>query len=56
MAQQIHVEDEWIQERVQNMIHSAFEEDRDIRHLVQELVPEYVIKEDALQQVAAAQE
>lgn len=56
VAQQIHVEDEWIQERVQNMIHSAFEEDRDIRHLVQELVPEYVIKEDALQQVAAAQE
>lgn len=56
VAQQIHVDDEWIQEKVQNMIHNAFEEDSDIRHLVQELVSEYVIKEDALKQVAATQE
>ncbi len=56
MAQQFHVDDEWIQERDQNIIHNAFEEDKDIRHLVQELVPEYVIKEDALRQVAATKE
>lgn len=56
VVQQTHVEDEWIQEKVQSMVQRAFEEDCDIRHLVQELVPEYVIKEEALRQVAATRE
>lgn len=49
VAQQGLVDSEWLQERVQNLIHRAFEEDSDIRHLVQELVPEYVIKEETQQ-------
>lgn len=49
VAQQGRVDSEWLQERVQNLIHRALEEDSDIRHLVQELVPEYVIKEEAQQ-------
>lgn len=49
VAQQTNVEDEVIQEKVQKMVHSAFEEECDIRQLVKDLVPEYVIKEERLQ-------
>lgn len=49
VAQQTNVEDEVIQEKVQKMVHSAFEEECDIRQLVKELVPEYVIKKEELQ-------
>lgn len=55
VAQQTVVEDEWIQEKVQNVIHKAFEEDCDIRPLVKELVPEYVIRSnDVLEEAAIA--
>lgn len=45
VAQQVHVNGEEIQMKVENLIESAFAEDTDIRKKVQELVPEYVIKE-----------
>lgn len=53
VAQQTVVEDEWIQEKVRNVIHKAFEEDCDIRSLVKELVPEYVIRSNDVLEEAA---
>ena len=54
VAQQTVVEDEWIQEKVRNVIHKAFEENCDVRSLVKELVPEYVIRNnnDVLEEAA----
>ena len=48
------MEDEWIQEKVRNVIHKAFEENCDVRSLVKELVPEYVIRNnnDVLEEAA----
>lgn len=46
VAQQTEVKSQMIRERVEHLVEEAFEETSDIRHLVQELVPEYTIPEE----------
>ncbi|MGN0251620.1 MAG: polysaccharide biosynthesis protein [Oliverpabstia sp.] len=46
VAQQTEVKSQMIREKVEHLVEEAFEETSDIRHLVQELVPEYTIPEE----------
>lgn len=46
VAQQTEVKSQMLREKVEHLVEEAFEETSDIRHLVQELVPEYTIPEE----------
>ena len=46
IAQQSHIDESWLDNAVEALVQSAFDESADIKRQVQALVPEYVPQND----------